>query len=194
MKVAIIKNLTGNVQSVRNALDRLGVDSLVTADPAALQSADRVIFPGVGEASSAMSYLREINLMTTIRSLKQPVLAICLGMQLLCRSSEENDTPCLGILPYRVRRFPGDGLKVPHTGWNNITGLRSPLLAGVADEARVYFVHSYFMEIGEHTIADTTYGTRFAAAAAFDNFYGVQFHPEKSGPVGAQIFENFLNI
>lgn len=194
MKVAIVKHITGNVQSVKNALNRLGVESFLTDDPIALQSADKVIFPGVGEASSAMNYLRERNLTTTIRSLKQPVLAICLGMQLLCKSSEENDTECLGILPYMVRRFPSDRPKIPQIGWNTLTELRSPLFVGVADDARVYFVHSYFVERGEHTIADASYGLRFSAAVACENFYGVQFHPEKSGRVGAKILENFLNI
>lgn len=193
MKVAIVKYNAGNVQSVTNSLIRLGVEPLVTEDAEILRSADKVIFPGVGEASSAMKHLCERNLDAIIIALKQPVLAICLGMQLLCESSEENDTECFGILPYRVTRFP-IGVKVPQMGWNNISGLRSPLFEGVAEGSPVYFVNSYFVEKGEHTIADTTYGTEFSAGLRHENFYAVQFHPEKSGPVGAKILENFLKI
>jgi glutamine amidotransferase len=194
MKVAIVKYNAGNVQSVKNALNRLGVEPILTDDPDILHLADKIIFPGVGEASSAMNYLRAKKLDTVIIALQQPVLAICLGMQLLCSSSEENDTECLGILPYRTRRFSNDGLKVPQIGWNNISGLRSSLFDGIAEDSRVYFVHSYFAERGRHAIAEASYGLEFCAAAKYKNFYAVQFHPEKSGKVGASILENFLNV
>ena len=194
MKVAVVKYNAGNVQSVANALNRLGVDPILTDDAEILRSADKVIFPGVGEASTAMNYLQERHLDTCVKALKQPVLAICLGMQLLCASSDENNTTCLSILPYKVRRFPKDVGKIPHVGWNNISELRSPLFDGVGEDSRVYFVHSYFVEKGEHTIADASYGSAFSAAVGHDNFYAVQFHPEKSGSVGARILENFLNI
>ena len=194
MRVAVVKYNAGNIRSVANALNRLGIEPILTEDAEVLKTADKVIFPGVGEASSAMNYLRERHLDTAIKSLKQPVLAICLGMQLLCESSEENDTQCLGILPYKVRRFSDDRLKIPHMGWNNISELRSPLFEGIGENSRVYFVHSYFVEQGEHSIADAAYGTDFCAAAKHVNFYGVQFHPEKSGRVGRRILENFLKI
>jgi len=193
MKVAIVKYNAGNTRSVANSLIRLGVDPVVTDDAEVLQAADKVIFPGVGEASSAMNYLRQRGLDTVITLLKQPVLAVCLGMQLLCASSEENDTECLGILGDRVRRFP-DGIKVPQMGWNNVSALGSPLFHGVAEDSRVYFVHSYLVEKGEHTVANATHGVEFSAAVVHDNFYGVQFHPEKSGGVGATILDNFLKM
>lgn len=194
MKIAIVKYNAGNIQSVKSALNRVGIEPVLTDDPETLRTADKIIFPGVGEASSAMNYLRERKLDTSIKSLTQPVLAICLGMQLLCESSEENDTECLGILPYRVRRFPDDGIKVPQIGWNNISNLTSRLFADVAEDSRVYFVHSYFVGDGEHTIAEATYGPKFSAAVEHKNFFGVQFHPEKSGRIGAKIIENFLNV
>jgi glutamine amidotransferase len=194
MKIAIVKYNAGNIQSVINAVRRFGHEPMATDRGNELQGADKVIFPGVGEASSAMAYLRSKNLDVAIRSLKQPVLAICLGMQLLCKHSDENDTECLGILPYGVHGFPSDGIKVPHTGWNNISSLKSVLFANVAENSRVYFVHSYFVGKTEETIADTTYGPEFSAAVQHGNFYGVQFHPEKSGPVGATILENFLGL
>lgn len=194
MRVAIVKYNAGNVRSVANALNRVGIEPLLTDDPEILYSADKVIFPGVGEASSAMNYLRERNLDKAIKSLRQPVLAICLGMQLLGASSEENETECLGILPYRVRRFSPDGLKIPHVGWNDISKLDSPLFKSVAEGTRVYFVHSYFVEKSEHTIAEASYGPEFSAAVAVSNFYAVQFHPEKSGRVGKQILDNFLKL
>lgn len=194
MKVAIVKYNAGNIRSVANALDRLGCEPLLTDDPAVLLTADKVIFPGVGEASSAMSYLRERSIDTAIRSLTQPVLAICLGMQLLCSFSEENDTECIGILPYRVSQIPAAGVKVPHVGWNNISNLRSPLFGGLQEDSHVYFVHGYFVEKGEHTIADAHHGSVFSAAIAHKNFYALQFHPEKSGRVGEKILENFLKL
>jgi glutamine amidotransferase len=194
MNVAIVKYNAGNIRSVTNALDRLGVESVVSDDPETLKTADRVIFPGVGEASSAMGYLRTRKLDRVIKSLRQPVLGICLGMQLLCSFSEENDTDCLGVLPYRVRRFPNGDLKVPQIGWNNISGLKSPLFEDITEDPYVYFVHTYYVEKGDETIATAEYGLEFSAAVQHENFYALQFHAEKSGAVGARILENFLKI
>jgi len=194
MNVAIVKYNAGNIRSVINSVRRFGIEPVVTDRGDELASADRVIFPGVGEASSAMEYLRSKKLDTAIRSLSQPVLAICLGMQLLGTYSDENETSCLAIAPFEVKRFRVDGLKVPHVGWNNILALHSPLFAGVAENSRMYFVHSYFVERTTETIADTVYGAAFCAAVKHENFYGVQFHPEKSGLVGARILENFLRL
>jgi glutamine amidotransferase len=194
MKVAIVKYNAGNVESVKNALNRLGIEPVLTDEADILQTADKVIFPGVGEASSAMNYLRGRNLDKTIISLKQPVLGICLGMQLLCESSEENETKCLGILPYRVKKFESDSLKIPQIGWNNIFDVKSDLLKGVAEDSFVYFVHSFYVESGRKTIATCDYGLNFSAAIRHENFYAVQFHAEKSGAVGARILENFLEI
>jgi glutamine amidotransferase len=194
MKVAIVKYNAGNTGSVANALRRVGVEPFITDQAEQLASADKVIFPGVGEASSAMRHLRESGLDTVIPSLAQPVLAVCLGMQLLCAKSYENDTACLGILPYTVRPFHNDELKVPQIGWNNLSKLRSPLFAGIGDESWAYFVHGYFVETCDETIAVSDYGTEFSAAIAIDNFFGVQFHPEKSGEVGERILKNFLEM
>ncbi len=194
MQVAIVKYNAGNVESVKNALNRLGVEPILTDNAEILKSADRVIFPGVGEASSAMNYLRERRLDETVKSLAQPVLGICLGMQLLCESSEENETKCLGILPYRVRTFASGELKVPQMGWNNVFDLRSDLFAGVEENSYVYFVHSYYVEAGTETIAACDYVVKFSAAVQHENFYAVQFHAEKSGAAGARILENFLNL
>jgi glutamine amidotransferase len=194
VKVAIVKYNAGNTASVANALVRIGVEAVITDDSELLNSADKVIFPGVGEASTAMRYLRERRLDEMIRSLRQPVLGVCLGMQLLCSSSDENDTECLRLLPYRVRRFSGNGLKVPHMGWNQINHLRGPLFEGVAAGEFVYFVHGYCVEPGDHTTAVCNYGEQFTAALSFQNFHAVQFHTEKSGEVGERILENFLNL
>ena len=194
MKVAIVKYNAGNTVSVINALHRLGVEAVVTDFPEELRSADRVIFPGVGEASTAMAYLRERGLDEVVKSLTQPVLGICLGMQLMCSFSEENNTGCLGILPYRVRRFESETLKVPHTGWNRITDLLSPLFEGVIEGSHVYFVHGYYVETGADTTAVTEYGHSFSSGVSRDNFHAIQFHPEKSGEAGARILENFLKI
>ena len=194
MRVAIVKYNAGNTVSVANALHRLGVEPVVTDSADDLRSADRVIFPGVGEASTAMAYLRERSLDEVITSLTQPVLGVCLGMQLMCSYSEENETDCLGILPYRVRRFESDTLKVPHTGWNRITNLKSLLFDGVDEGSHVYFVHGYYVETGVDTTAATEYGIGFSAGVDRDNFHAIQFHPEKSGEIGARILENFLKI
>jgi glutamine amidotransferase len=192
-KIAIIKYNAGNVQSVLHALQRLGHNAEWTDDPTRIRRAERVIFPGVGEASSAMRHLRERGLDDLIRQLQQPVLGICLGLQLFCRHSAENDTPCLGIFDAEVRQFdPNLGLKVPHMGWNTLHALRGPLFQGIAAGSHVYFVHSFFAEIHPDIAARCDYGTPFCAAMQRDNFFAVQFHPEKSGSVGQQILANFL--
>lgn len=190
---AVVRYNAGNIQSVRFALGRLGVDPVVTDDPAILRSADRVIFPGVGEASTAMRYLRERGLDRVILGLEQPVLGICLGLQLLCGHSEENDTACLGLFDETVRRFPPIE-KVPHMGWNSITGLAGPLFLGVQEGSHVYFVHGYYATTGAQTVATGHYMVPFSAALAHENVHAVQFHPEKSGEVGATILRNFLNL
>jgi glutamine amidotransferase len=195
MKLAIIKYNAGNIQSVLIALGRLGVEGMVTDDPDDIRTADKVIFPGVGAAASAMESLRASSLDTVIRDLRQPVLGICVGMQLLCAHSEEGDTTCLGIIPVRVKRFaPQSGLKVPQVGWNNIYGFRSPLLDGIPENSFVYNVHSYFAEDSPFTIATCDYGVPYAAAIAHGNFYGVQFHTEKSADTGDRIIQNFLSL
>ncbi|MEP6946698.1 MAG: imidazole glycerol phosphate synthase subunit HisH [Acidobacteriota bacterium] len=194
MKVAIVKYNAGNTVSVANALKRLGIAASVSDAPDELRSADRVIFPGVGEASTAMRYLRERGLDTLITSLTQPVLGICLGMQLMCAFSEENATTCLGVLPYRVRKFYSDTLKIPHTGWNRITDLGTPLFEGVDSGTRMYFVHGYYVETGADTTSVTDYGGEFSSALSRGNFHAIQFHPEKSGDAGARVLENFLKI
>jgi imidazole glycerol-phosphate synthase subunit HisH len=196
MKLVIIKYNAGNIQSVLYALERIGVSATVTDDPADVSAADKVIFPGVGEASTAMSYLRERRMDELIRGLRQPVLGICLGMQLMCSYSEENDTECLGIFGERVKRFkPGvTGLKVPQIGWNNIYGLKTALFDGVEESSYCYFVHGYYATLGDHTIAQTDYGDAYSSGLHRDNFYGVQFHPEKSAGVGEKILRNFIEI
>jgi glutamine amidotransferase len=174
----------------------MGVAAEVTDDAQRIQSASKVIFPGVGEASTAMHYLKERGLDTVIKNLKQPVLGICLGMQLMCKYSEENATDCLGIFDEKVKKFhvQNSELKVPQIGWNTIYGLRTPLFKAVADNSFCYFVHSYYASIGEHTVAKTNYGQPYSSGLQRDNFYGVQFHTEKSAKVGAQILRNFLAL
>jgi glutamine amidotransferase len=196
MSIAIIQYNAGNIQSVLYALERLGVDAIVTDEPEQIQSADKIIFPGVGEASTAMQYLQHTNLDTLITALKQPVLGICLGMQLMCTYSEENNTNCMGIFNEQVKQFkPNDiSSKVPQMGWNTITHLQSPLFAGVEENSYAYFVHGYYASIGEHTIAQTNYILDYSSALHKDNFYGVQFHPEKSAKTGEQIIQNFLSL
>lgn len=197
MNLVIIKYNAGNIQSVRYALDRIGANATVTDDIATIQAADKVIFPGVGEASTAMQYLRERKLDELIVGLKQPVLGICLGMQLMCKHSEENNTDCLNIFEEEVKQFkPGaaTALKVPQIGWNNIYDLKSPLFSGISEESYCYFVHGFYAALGEHTIATTDYVQPYSSALHRDNFYGVQFHPEKSAETGEQILANFLKI
>lgn len=194
MKVAVIDYNAGNVQSVLFALEKLGVDALLTADHQKIKSADKVIFPGVGEASTTMRYLRERGLDNLIRELTQPVLAICLGMQLLCDHSAENDTPCLGIIPMQVKKFQAaPGLKVPHMGWNDLHS--NPQLMTLDLEGQfVYFVHSYYVEEGPYTAASAIYGIPFSAIIRKDNFLATQFHPEKSGACGKTILNYFLDL
>lgn len=195
MKTAIIKYNAGNIQSVMNALERLGLAAILTDEPNEIRSAARVIFPGVGEASTAMRYLRQRGLDEVIRGLTQPVLGICLGMQLLGEHSEENDTNCLGIVPARVRKLPsGNGLKVPHIGWNTIQAVDNQLFENISPNPFFYFVHSYAMELNEATIARTEYGVPFTSAVQWRNFYGVQFHPEKSASIGNSLLQNFLSL
>lgn len=196
MSIAIIQYNAGNIQSVLYALERIGAEAIVTDNKEAIMAADKVIFPGVGEASTAMNYLKERNLDQVILSLKQPVLGICLGMQLMCTFSEENNTNCLGIFSEQVKKFipTEQNLKVPQMGWNTINHLKSDLFNGVNEESFVYFVHGYYAAIGGHTIAQTNYILDYSSALHKDNFYGVQFHPEKSAAVGEQIIQNFLNI
>lgn len=196
MNIVIIQYNAGNIQSVLYALERLGVNATVTDNVEAIQSADKVIFPGVGEASTAMAYLKERHLDQLIVHLKQPVLGICLGMQLMCAYSEENDTKCLGIFEEQVKLFkPTDAtVKVPQMGWNNITHLKTDLFKGVAENSYTYFVHGYYAAIGAHTIATTNYVQPYSSALHKDNFYGVQFHPEKSATVGSQIIQNFIHL
>jgi len=196
VKLSIIKYNAGNIQSVLYALERIGVQATVTDDHDTIRQSDKVIFPGVGEASSAMNGLRENNLDRVIKELRQPVLGICVGMQLLCAHSEENDTDCLGIVPIEVRRFTtaGNAIKIPQVGWNNIYALRSGLFASIAEHSFVYNVHGYYAEQSPHTIASCKYGVEYAAAIQKDNFYGVQFHTEKSAATGEQILKNFLSL
>jgi glutamine amidotransferase len=193
METVIIKYNAGNIQSVLFALERIGVAAEVTDDIEKIKQAGKVIFPGVGEASSAMQYLKERKLDEVIRNLQQPVLGICLGMQLLCKHSEENDVDCLGIVPVNVRKFQ-TGLKVPQTGWNNIFDLHSELFANVDENSYVYNVHSFYAEDSDHSIAKCNYGITYAAAVRKDNFYGVQFHAEKSAAVGEMILKNFNRL
>ena len=193
MKVAIVKYNAGNVHSVQLALNRLGIEPIVTDKAQTLLSAERVIFPGVGEASTAMVYLKKRGLHQTLMQLQQPVLGICLGLQLLCAYSEENKTTGLGIFPIQVRKFPPKN-KVPHIGWNSIGQLKSPLFKGISEVSYVYFVHSYYAELSDFTIAEGEYIVPFSAALQKDNYFAVQFHPEKSGKIGEHLLQNFLEL
>lgn len=199
MKLVIIKYNAGNIRSVEFALQRLGITSEITADPEKIKAADKVIFPGVGEASNTMKYLREHKLDLLIKSLQQPVLGICLGLQLMCKYSEEGNTDCLGIFDEEVKRFrvpqgKETVYKVPQMGWNTITNLKPGIFDLSLENKYVYFVHSYYAALGSHTIATTQYCQDFSAALHKDNFYATQFHPEKSGTIGAQILKNFIEL
>ena len=193
MKVAIVDYGAGNIQSLRFALERLGVESVLTANPEVLRRADKVIFPGVGEASSAMKKLRATGLDTLLPTLKQPVLGICLGMQLMCNSTAEGNTQGLGIFDCEVQRFPTK-VKVPQMGWNTLSATKGALFENIAANEYMYLVHSYYAPLIEETIAATTYGETYSTALQKDNFYGVQFHPEKSSKAGSQLLSNFLAL
>ena len=197
MSVAVIRYNAGNIRSVENALRRIGVQPVVTDDPAEIRAAERVIFPGQGEASNTMEYLRRSGLDAVIRSLTQPVLGICIGQQLLCAHSEEGDVECLGLYPGTpVRHFSSlwsEPAKIPHIGWNTVRGLSSPLFSGIEEGSFVYFIHSYCVPLSPFTIARTEYGgVEFSAAMRHRNFYATQFHPEKSGSIGEQLLRNFI--
>ncbi len=195
MKVAIIKYNAGNIQSVTFALERLGITPVITDNIEEITQADKVIFPGVGEASSAMKYLKNAKLDQVICSLKQPTLGICLGMQLMCKHSEEGNAECLGIFDSSVKLFNQENnLKVPQIGWNTIFNYRSELFKGIKEKEYMYFVHSYYVEKCEETIATTNYGIEYSSAIQKNNFYAVQFHPEKSSEAGQTLLSNFLNI
>lgn len=199
MKTVIIDYNAGNIRSVIFALERLGVEAILSNNPEEIRSADKVIFPGVGEAGSTMRYLRSTKLDQLIPTLKQPVLGICLGMQLLCANSEEGNTKCMGVIPQKVRKFiPQNKEKVPHIGWNIISNKPKtspyPLFTHLAEAPYVYYVHSYYVETGPYTTALTDYVHPFSAAVQKDNFHATQFHPEKSGTVGAKILKNFLAL
>lgn len=191
--IAILKYDAGNIRSVQNALDRAGYSSVITNDENELRNAGKVIIPGVGQAAQAMKYLREKGLDRLILSLKQPVLGICLGLQIMCLSSEEDNTGCLGIFNSRVRKFPPEGI-VPHMGWNNFSLVSGDLLRGISEADDMYYVHSYYAEICESTTAICEYLVPFSAAMQRDNFYATQFHPEKSAGKGELVLKNFLEL
>jgi glutamine amidotransferase len=194
MSLVIIKYNAGNIQSVLYALERIGMEAKVTDDADEIRAASKVIFPGVGEASTAMKYLRDRKLDLLIKDLQQPVLGICLGMQLMCSYSEENETDCLGIFPETVKKFDPSGseFKVPQIGWNNVYDLKTDLFNNIPVDSYCYFVHGYYASIGQHTISTTNYIQPYSSGLSKDNFYGVQFHPEKSAKTGEQLLKNFL--
>lgn len=193
--IAIIDYKTGNLRSVMNALRRLGAEFVLTADPVEIKRADRVLLPGVGNAAEAMNNLNESGLIPTVMSLRKPVLGICVGMQIMCRHSEEGNVDCLGIFDAFVKKFePSGELKVPHTGWNTIGNLESKLFKGIKSGSFVYYVHSYYAGLCPDTIATTRQGILYSAALKYENFYGVQFHPEKSGDTGELILRNFIEL
>lgn len=193
MLISIIKYNAGNTQSVVYALNRLGIQPEVTDDPEILMKSDKVIFPGVGEASTAMNYLKARNLDKLIPQFKQPFLGICLGLQLMCKHTEEGNVNCLNVFPMKVLKFPPKD-KVPHMGWNSVSHLKGGIFEGVSENDYVYFVHSFYAELSEYTIAQTDYIVPFSSAINKDNFYAVQFHAEKSGVTGEKILDNFLKI
>ncbi len=192
--VVIIKYRAGNVQSVYFALQRLGIDATITDDINIIQAATKVILPGVGHAGSAMQDLVQAGLSTVIPKLQQPTLGICVGMQLMCKNSTEGNTTCMGIFENEVKLFEGAGLKVPQVGWNNIFDTSSALFKGIEQQSFIYNVHGYYAGLGQHTIATCNYGIDYSAALQKDNFYALQFHPEKSGKIGAQILKNFIDL
>ena len=193
--IAILDYKMGNLRSVENALKRLGAEFTVTDDADVIRSADKVLMPGVGNAAEALENLRSASLVDVVRSLRRPVLGICVGMQVMCRHSEEGNVDCLNLFDARVKRFePSADLKVPHMGWNRIGNLESKLFKGIDGGEYVYFVHSYYPELCSDTIATSRHGVMFSAALKYENFYGTQFHPEKSGDVGERIIENFLRL
>lgn len=191
--IAIIKYNAGNIRSVQNALNRLGYESIITDDKTEILNADKVIFPGVGEASSAMQYLKEKGLDEVIKSIKKPMLGICLGLQLMCDFSEEGDTKCLGIFDTQVKKFPPKE-KVPHIGWNNFSEVKGELFKNINTDNDMYYVHSFYAEKNNQTAATCNYIKPFASAMQKDNFYAVQFHPEKSADIGTQLLKNFLTL
>lgn len=191
--IAIVEYGSGNVKSVLNALNRLGIQAHLTDNPEKLKTAEKIIFPGVGEASSAMAYLRNKGLDEVLKKLQQPFLGICLGLQLMCSHSEEGNVECLGIFKEKVKKFPAVD-KVPHMGWNSLDNMKGPLFKGLENQVDMYFVHSYYASIGDDTIATCDYISPFSAALHRDNFYGVQFHPEKSADEGLKLIENFLKL
>lgn len=191
--IALLKYNAGNTTSVANAIQRLGYKTIITDDEKQIKAADKVIFPGVGEASSAMGYLKSRNLDELLKSLQQPVLGICLGMQLMCDYSEENNTKAIGIFTNTVKKFP-QGNIVPHTGWNNFTSINGALFNNIRLENDCYYVHGYYADVNQNTVAETHYIVPFSAALQKDNFYATQFHPEKSSKTGIQILENFLTL
>lgn len=193
--IAIIDYRMGNLRSVENALTRCGAEYVVTSDPDVIMAADKVILPGVGNAGEAMQNLREFGLDKLIPTLRKPVLGICVGMQVMCRYTEEGDAKCMGLFDVDVRKFEASPeLKVPHMGWNSISNLESKLLRGVDGGSDVYFVHSYYAALCCDTIATTRHGKMFSAALKYENFYGTQFHPEKSGSIGEKILKNFIEL
>ena len=199
MKIVIIKYNAGNIRSVNNALLRLGYEAEITADPEKIKAADKVIFPGVGEASTTMAYLRDTGLDEVIIGLKQPVLGICLGMQLMCSYSEEGDVQCLNIFDEKVRKFQlpknnDANIKIPHMGWNKIMQVQAPLFDASLEGEYVYFVHSFYVALGADTAATTNYIQPYSSALQKNNFYATQFHPEKSGSIGERILANFLKL
>lgn len=195
MDVVLVESGGANIGSVRYAFERLGVDARLSSDPETIAKADRVILPGVGAAGAGMARLQELGLVDVVRGLRQPLLGVCLGMQLLFESSEENDTQCLGLLPGRVRRMSaGEGIRIPHMGWNSLTRRREdPLLRGIGDGAQAYFVHSFAAPVTQDTLATVTYGDEYAAVVRRGHCWGAQFHPERSAAVGARLLENFLS-
>ena len=193
MNVAIVDYGVGNIKSIQHSLDRIGVNHIYTTAQEEIISAEKVIFPGVGDASYAMKQLKNQNLDKLIPNLKQPFLGICLGMQLMCNYSEEGDTSCLGIINTRVKKFNSNNNKIPQIGWNNIKNLKTNLFKGITENEFMYFVHTYFVPKSTYTISESSYGLNYSSAINKDNFYGTQFHPEKSGLIGEKIIKNFIS-